>query len=145
MYRPLDKRESEAVLPFCRGMSPQLTALACGHRQRNINGQTDGKDLDTRILMSQLVTTLSLLNTKAAFTGCKLPRASKMPGMRAQTFHTSYENFYMFNFEASCDFRCYICTIRLPAHPRYFTRVRQLASCKRRLQAVKYEDSAMRW
>lgn len=68
----------------------------------------------------------------AASTPCRLARASEVPGMRAQTFHASYEQFEMFNFEANWAFHCYTCTQRLHAHPRHMTRASQL-SCKRHL------------
>jgi hypothetical protein len=67
---------------------------------------------------------------KAAFTLCKLARASQVPEMRAQSFHASYGSFDRLNLEASCDFHS-TCVKRLRSHPRHLTRARKFASCKR--------------
>jgi hypothetical protein len=58
-------------------------------------------------------------------------------GMRAQSFHASYENFDRLNFEASCDSLYSTCMERLRPHPRHLIRANQLALCKRCLKIYK--------
>jgi hypothetical protein len=69
---------------------------------------------------------------KASFIPSKLALASQVPGIRMQTFHASYKMLHRFIFEASYDFHYSTCMKCLRSHPRYLTRARQLAPCKRR-------------
>jgi hypothetical protein len=55
--------------------------------------------------------------TIAAFTLCKLDRASQVPGIRTQTFHSNYGKFDRLNFESSCDFRYVTCMTQLRPSP----------------------------
>jgi hypothetical protein len=80
--------------------------------------------------------TLSLktCHWKAAFTRCKLARASEVPGTRAQTFRASRI------MEVATRFRVQPVELsmtrmkRLHAYHRNLTRASQLASCKRGLK-----------
>jgi hypothetical protein len=69
---------------------------------------------------------------QAAFTRCKLSRASQVPGMGAQTFHASRITRNSLQSWACRTFHMK----SLRAHPKNPTRARQLVSCKREQHAV---------
>jgi hypothetical protein len=55
-----------------------------------------------------------------------------------QTFHSRYEKFDRFNFEASCGFHYSICMKRLCMHAWYLTCARQLALYKCHFRYAKF-------
>jgi hypothetical protein len=77
------------------------------------------------------VLTLHSCIMKASLKRCKLARRSKVPGMRAQTFHANEKIKVVTRFEVQPVEPSRACMKRLCAHSRGLTRASKLASCKR--------------
>lgn len=79
------------------------------------------------------VLTLHSCIIKASLKRCKLARRSKVPGMRALTFHANEIMKVVTRFEVQPVEPSITCMKRLCAHSRDLTRASKLASCKRGL------------